>query len=487
MKLRTKITAICILFFAGFSILLGSLILLQFREALLAGTIQREEKIYAGEIRNVNKSVQKPASNTYSQKVQKNIVVQAFRSNINGEYAVYEGNAELFNATRYDFVFGQLLDDESEFKVQEYADKGKQNLLIYTTFQYKNIDYNIIKVIDVTPEYQKIRKMMLEGLLMIFTAAAMGVMGLSYILKYCLQPLEQLKEAASHVADGNYDRRVVVKAKDEVGAIAVSFNRMASAVEDKIETLIRLNQSQVVMMGSIAHELRTPLTAMIGYASTLQRVELSRKQQEKALGYIESESRRLSGLSEKIMQLTSVMMKKDSASSKEPMTFPQNQSKCLEVVEEALDILVKSAEYFSIHIDPTMTMPGDKQLLVSLCRNIMENAVKASNQETLPSEHAPDHLMEKIEIIGERKLQVSILRMTDHGIGIRAEELPYIMEPFYMVDKSRSRKEGGAGLGLALCKAIADSAGIEFYLESKPGEGTSAVLRWKEEDMCYEG
>ena len=101
-------------------------------------------------------------------------------------------------------------------------------------------------------------------------------------------------------------------------------------------------------------------------------------------------------------------------------------------------------------------------LLTSFVLNLVDNAGKASEEGG------------KIRIIAEDKALI----VEDYGRGITSEDLERVTEAFYMVDKSRSRKEGGAGLGLALCKEIADLHNWKLSIESKPGKGTRVILSW---------
>ena len=101
-------------------------------------------------------------------------------------------------------------------------------------------------------------------------------------------------------------------------------------------------------------------------------------------------------------------------------------------------------------------------LLTSFVLNLVDNAGKASENGG------------KIRIIADDEALI----VEDQGRGIAPEEIERVTEAFYMVDKSRSRKEGGAGLGLALCKEIADLHHWELTIESEPGNGTRVILLW---------
>ena len=113
-----------------------------------------------------------------------------------------------------------------------------------------------------------------------------------------------------------------------------------------------------------------------------------------------------------------------------------------------------------VRCDSDDTLPMDATLMVSLLMNLVENAARS---------YEPDAAEKPVFLTyADRTFTVS-----DRGRGIPAEAQGRIFEPFYRVDKARSRKQGGSGLGLALVKAIADAHGARLSLESEPGKGTT--------------
>ena len=108
----------------------------------------------------------------------------------------------------------------------------------------------------------------------------------------------------------------------------------------------------------------------------------------------------------------------------------------------------------------------DVDLMESLLVNLLDNAIKASEEGSV------------IELHGEK----GCIWVQDHGKGIPKEEIPKITEAFYMVDKSRSRKAGGIGMGLALCQKIAEIHGARLLIESTVGVGTRICVIFQEEN-----
>ena len=123
------------------------------------------------------------------------------------------------------------------------------------------------------------------------------------------------------------------------------------------------------------------------------------------------------------------------------------------------------------HVD---TLTGDADLLFSLLTNLTDNAVKAS----------PEHTV--IRLTASREGNLQAMSVIDQGSGIPADKIALVTEPFYRVDKARSRKLGGAGLGLSLCQMIAQAHGGRLNIQSEVGKGTTISMIWPGEDQTDE-
>ena len=273
-------------------------------------------------------------------------------------------------------------------------------------------------------------------------------------------PIRNLSRSARQIAGGNYSVRANVHTADEIGILAAQFNRMTQELESHIQSLELATQQQKDFTAAFAHELKTPLTSIIGYADTLRSRKLPEEQQFEAASFIFSEGRRLEAMSHSLLRLFSLeneapKMQRFSAlalarSVEESISYPLKQRKLV------LELRVEDA-----------VITGEKSLLEILLYNLVDNARKASDPGS------------KITILGTPAPAGYCFAVKDRGRGIPPEAISRITEPFYMVDKSRARAEGGAGLGLALCKRIAELHGARLHYESIVGRGTvvSFVLR----------
>ena len=270
-------------------------------------------------------------------------------------------------------------------------------------------------------------------------------------------PIRALGRVATQLAQGDYSPRAQVMGGDEISELAESFNRMADAVEKNIQELEEAARRQEDFTASFVHELKTPLTSIIGYADMLRSGNLGEDMRFKAASYIFSEGKRLENLSLSLMSLMvvgrteadvgNVSMDRLCAEAAR-ISLPAMHAKDLSLVTQAEEGVLR----------------GDPALLQTLLQNLLDNARKASEPGAV------------VVLEGRETEEGYRLSVSDQGRGIPEEELGKITEAFYMVDKSRSRAEGGAGLGLALCREIAELHGGALRFESQLGLGTKVTV-----------
>lgn len=228
-------------------------------------------------------------------------------------------------------------------------------------------------------------------------------------------------------------------------------------LERSIENLEDLANRREEFIASFAHELKTPLTAIIGYADMLRSKEMAPKSRFTAAGYIFSEGKRLEALSLKLMDI--IVAGKQG--------FELKRFEVGYFIRSIAAVTVPSLSNDGITLDMRWE-PGEiavePDLFKTLMINLVDNARKAS------------HKNDTIELFGKAEEGGYALYVRDHGSGMAREELSKITEPFYMIDKSRSRAQNGAGLGLALCQRIAELHGTKLEYDSELGKGTTVRI-----------
>lgn len=290
------------------------------------------------------------------------------------------------------------------------------------------------------------------ALLVLLSAGGICIYVLS---RYITWPISSLGRLAGRIADGDYSLRSQNKSLDEIGELARDFNRMADRLVEEMQIKVQEAKQKEDFTAAFAHELKTPLTSIIGYADMLNSLKLSEEECHDAYFYIYNQGKRLESLSHKLLELVSM--------DKTPLTFRPVSTKEL---EQNLRITMRPIwKQRGVRGKVDMekaSIQGDAELLLSLLYNLLDNAVKA-----LDKGEQSFMLMKGTCLNGFYEIKV-----VDNGRGIPAEEISRITEAFYMVDKSRSRKEGGAGIGMALCQKIIQLHNGTLVVESKLGEGT---------------
>jgi len=287
------------------------------------------------------------------------------------------------------------------------------------------------------------------GLEAVVLAAAALVTAL--LARQMTRPLQILQAASAEIAGGDYDRRTALHTGDELENVSQSFDKMADAVQEKIADLQEDVQRREDFMGAFAHELKTPMTSIIGYADMLRTLQIDPAEQHEAAGAIYHESRRLEALSYKLLSLLSLS---DERLELAPVDltdlWPRLRMACPQVP------LLTPQGGAVVH--------GDADLLLDLLCNLVQNAAKAS-PAGMP-----------VTVLLADAGDTVALTVQDHGCGIPADKLARVTEPFYMVDKSRARKQGGSGMGLALCQRIAAVHGGTLQISSQVGVGTAVTV-----------
>lgn len=264
-------------------------------------------------------------------------------------------------------------------------------------------------------------------------------------------PLRNLSRAAEQIEQGNFDQKVPVETKDEVGHLAAIFNRMAEALS--INASLRRQ-----FLANIAHELRTPLAIIQGHLEGM------------VDGVIEPSQEQLSSLHEEAIRLNRLItdLRDLSLAEVRQLALEKSSTNVNQIVSRAVYMLKPLADEKDIRVncmlDELPELEADADRLNQVFYNILVNAIRYS-----PTKSIVKVVTVQEEIEGRSWLKVSV---TDNGPGIAQEDIPHIFDHFYRGDKSRDRKSGGSGLGLAIVKQLVEIHGGRVAVKSKLGEGS---------------
>ena len=256
---------------------------------------------------------------------------------------------------------------------------------------------------------------------------------------------------------------------DEIGALSTHFDAMAGAVQDRVEALDESLRREKEFVAAFTHELKTPMTTMMGYADWLRAGSAEAADVKEAADYIYHETHRLEEFSFKLLALLQL-------DHQQPERLPVPDRALFAAAQRSLGRLDGGTP---VDYRPGgCTLCGDKSLLQDLLLNLVRNARTACRE-------VPDG---RVTVTCRAEDGKARLTVEDNGCGIPAKDLARLTEPFYMVDKSRSRRSGGSGIGLALCRRIAELHGTALEFASTPGQGTcvSLLLPLAREEVPHE-
>lgn len=344
------------------------------------------------------------------------------------------------------------------YKLCSGSHSGELYLVCVTPMTLEFVQYRLGAAYFVGDLQRQLMEQAADAMALCLIFSLFGAGLLLVLVRVLLRPLAKLDESARRVASGNYSERLEVSGGDELAGLAQDMNDMAQAVQDRVEQLERVADERKIFIANLAHEMKTPLTSILGFADLLYlpkdvpeetRVEYAR--------VISEEARRLRALSGKLLELTTL-------GSSGILLHPASLRTVADEVEVSLHpVMLQSSLELRCNC-PDVWIDMDRELFKSLLYNLLDNARKASPKGAL------------LELTAQADGGRATVLVRDHGGGIPPEEIDRICQPFYMVDKSRSRKAGGAGLGLALCREIVAVHRGRMEIQSVLGQGTLITL-----------
>ena len=310
--------------------------------------------------------------------------------------------------------------------------------------------YDVTDVFDARTRSMA-RFFQLEGGLLAASAAAVWLLS-----RALTKRLGAVTEISRQIAGGAYGVRTHVTGDDEIGTLGKNFDVMAETIAEQVDELQLEVRRREDFLSAFSHELKTPMTAIIGYADTLRSVELEPEQSLRASNYIFREAKRVETLSRALLALMGL-------GEEEIALAPVPLMRVLRAVGVSLAPVAQGVE-LRFQNPGDLCVMADEALLHDLLYNLIHNAVKAQPRDN------------EVRVRLARGDGCVTVAVEDHGCGIPKESLGRVTEPFYMVDKSRARKAGGSGMGLALCRRIAEHHGTDLTFESEQGVGTRVAF-----------
>lgn len=266
--------------------------------------------------------------------------------------------------------------------------------------------------------------------------------------------IDAINSATKEIAKGKFDTRLNFSSKDEITELAQGFNKMA-------ESLKISDASKRDFVSNAAHELRSPMTSINGFVEGMLDGTIPKEKYTEYLTIVSSEVKRLTKLVNNMLDLSRI------ESGRETLTFTE-----FDITELIRRVIIRFGQKIdSKGIVPEINMPETKVRVIAdpdkierILQNLIDNAIKFTPAG------------KRLIISCTPKDQKVYVSVKDEGAGISKEDLKFIWDRFYTVDKAHTGHKSGTGLGLAIVKSIIEQHGQEISVSSEQGAGTEFVF-----------
>ena len=385
--------------------------------------------------------------------------------NLNKFYRIYDGSGSVGSRS------GNISASEFPLSGTAYADALK-GINSYETFKVGGkhpirvitmpvmVNDKLVNLVQVGTSLQAVQETLRNLKIILFTAVPsvliFAALFARFMARRALKPISRIIDTARDIGQGQeLSKRIpVLKIKDELGQLALTFNEMMNRLENSFKQMRQFSSDA-------SHELRTPLTVLKGQNELiLSKLRKPEEYQEVISSNLE-EINYMSKVLEDLFLLSKSDENQVGLNCKQFNLKPLVEEVCkhAEVLAEEKNIKIIIAFLEAVEIK------GDEVRLRQMSWNILQNGIKYT------------------QCGGELKVSLqnggdfALMTIQDTGIGIPEEDLGFIFNRFYRVDKARSRDEGGSGLGLSICRQIAEAHKGTIEVESKLGVGTRFKIR----------
>jgi len=269
---------------------------------------------------------------------------------------------------------------------------------------------------------------------------------------FLVRPIKKLTEATKRIAAGDFNVKLNIKQKGELGTLARSF-------EEMMRDLKQLEQMRKEFVSNVSHEVQSPLTSISGYAIALKQAGIPESERNRYLDIIISEAKRMSKMSDSLLKLSLL----ESSTQQLRVTELRLDEQIRRVIVAIQPQWSARSISFDMNLKP-ISVVADHDQLNQVWTNIIGNSIKFSKEGGV------------IHVSMKQDAKTVTVRIADFGIGISQEDQKRIFERFFKADRSHSRKYDGSGMGLAIAKQIVSLHQGQIRVESELGRGAAFII-----------
>ncbi|MFT4578222.1 MAG: two-component system OmpR family sensor kinase [Nitrospinales bacterium] len=387
------------------------------------------------------------------------------QGNLNKFYRIYDGSGNVgsrsknISASQFPLsqtAYADALEGKNSYETFKVG--GQQPIRVITMPIL--LGGKLINLVQVGTSLEAVQETLRNLKIFLFTAVPsvliFAALFARFMARRALKPISRIIDTAREIGQGQeLSKRIpVLKIKDELGQLALTFNEMMNRLENSFAQMRQFSSDA-------SHELRTPLTVLRGQN------ELILSKQRKPEEYQEVISSNLEEINymSKVLEDLFVLSRSDE-NQVNLVCKPVDLNALVEEVCKHAEILAeeKNIKIIIAFLEST-EIKGDEVRLRQMVWNVLQNGIKYTQRGG------------ELKVSLQNEGEFVLLTIQDTGIGIPEEDLPLIFNRFYRVDKARTRDEGGSGLGLSICRQIAEAHKGKIEVESKLGVGTRFKIR----------
>lgn len=346
---------------------------------------------------------------------------------------------------------------DGEIRIRIFSQKGERKLQVQGLLYEENGKY-YLRYEKALSELDAAWGQLQKKYLLVSAGFSLGLLVILYfLLRRMMKPIQELAEAVDEMGAGNLSSRVKWRGSDDITVLGKHFNEMAEKIQDDMLRMQGEAEAKQLFVDNFAHELKSPITSIYGFAEYIQKANVPEQETRECMEFIMSESKRLLHLSYKLLDMAKIR-------EKEIVLSEVLVHRIFDGIQVSLEKKGKECGVEVVFFCEEEKLYGNELLLQSLLYNLVHNGICACREGGIVT-------------VTAKCIEGSVcLAVEDTGCGIPAGEMDKIAEPFYRIDKARSREEGRTGLGLSLCMQIVDLHGAEITFSSEEKKGTRVTV-----------